>query len=285
MRPSRRQMPPFTRAWSNGRLTVTAVLIAMHVGAFAAQSLFDLLEADRLIDTGWITQCLALSRSGIVAGNVWQFLTASFVHQGPYPFHLIGSMLLLFFAGREVEPIVGPRHFLGIYALGMIVGGAAHVLTFDEPMLGSCAGVAAMIAAYATILPELEVTFSLFFVLPIRLKAKHLGIALLVVAGSLWLSLTTPTIGPSAMIAAAITGWLYVKQLGYGNPLAIQRFLFEKRQRAARLQRMSAEQFINFEIDPILDKISRDGMHSLTRKERRILEQGREKIAAKSSRK
>jgi hypothetical protein len=65
--------------------------------------------------------------------------------------------------------------------------------------------------------------------------------------------------------------------------LAIQRYIFERRQRAARLDRMTAEQFISAEIDPILDKVSRNGMHSLTRAERRILEKGREKIAARTS--
>jgi len=41
---------------------------------------------------------------------------------------------------------------------------------------------------------------------------------------------------------------------------------------------MSPGQFINEEIDPILEKISRDGIRSLTRGEKRILEMGREKI-------
>ena len=56
--------------------------------------------------------------------------------------------------------------------------------------------------------------------------------------------------------------------------------LYERRQREARIERMPAEQFISEEIDPILDKISREGMHSLTRTERKILEKGREKIGA-----
>ena len=46
---------------------------------------------------------------------------------------------------------------------------------------------------------------------------------------------------------------------------------------------MSAEQFVSVEVDPILDKIAREGMHSLTRSERKILAKGREKIAAKTS--
>jgi hypothetical protein len=45
---------------------------------------------------------------------------------------------------------------------------------------------------------------------------------------------------------------------------------------------MTAEEFIAQEIDPLLEKISRDGMGSLTRAERKLLAKGREKIAGKT---
>ena len=41
---------------------------------------------------------------------------------------------------------------------------------------------------------------------------------------------------------------------------------------------MSSGQFITEEIDPILEKISRDGIRSLSRAEKRLLDMGREKI-------
>jgi hypothetical protein len=82
-----------------------------------------------------------------------------------------------------------------------------------------------------------------------------------------------------AHLAGCLFGWVYVKQLGYGNPLRIQRYFFEKRQREERRRHMTSDQFINEEIDPILEKISRDGIGSLTRNEKRILEMGRDKIA------
>jgi hypothetical protein len=41
---------------------------------------------------------------------------------------------------------------------------------------------------------------------------------------------------------------------------------------------MTPEQFIAEEIDPVLDKISREGMDSLTRAERRLLAKAREKM-------
>ena len=38
------------------------------------------------------------------------------------------------------------------------------------------------------------------------------------------------------------------------------------------------EEFISREVDPILDKISKQGIHSLTERERKILEKARSKM-------
>lgn len=284
MRPSRRQLQPFTRRWSAGRPSMTVLLIALHTAAFIAQFTVELWQKDQAVH-GWLTQWVALSGAGIGEGYLWQFLSFSVLHEGPMPLHLLGNMLILYLAGREVEPIIGPRHFCSLYFIGNILGGITHWLAMPEtPLVGVSAGVCAVLAAYATVLPELEITVHLFFVVPLRIRAKYLGAGLFVIAGVLWVSLTAPTIGPAAMLAGLIVGWFYVRQLGFGNPLAIQRYIFEKRQRAARFERMSAEQFISSEIDPILDKVSREGMHSLTRAERRILSKGREKIASRTTR-
>src|SRR6202000_166843 len=103
--------------------------------------------------------------------------------------------------------------------------------------------------------------------------------------GLCWYTHVATQIGPAGMIAGAIFGWAYVKQLGYGNPLAIQRYIFDRRQRAARLARMNPDQFVAAEIDPILERIAQHGVKSLTRSERKILEQGREKLSSKAKRK
>ena len=286
MRPSRRQMQPFTRRWSAGKPSLMALLIALHVAAFSAQCVLDLVHTNWMVNGDWLREWIALSGAGIAAGHYWQFVSFALLHDSPLPFHLLGNMLLLYVAGREVEPIVGTRHFLAIYVLGNLLGGVTHWLAMPEYWLvGVSAGVAAVVAAYSTILPELEVTVNLFFVMPLRLRAKYLALGVVGIAALLFTMRAAPITGPLAVITGTFVGWLYVKQLGFGNPLAIQRYIFDKRQRAARLERMSAEQFISAEIDPILDKIAREGMHSLSRGERKILEKGREKIAARTAKK
>lgn len=280
MRPSRRQTQPFIRRWPAGRPSATAILVALSVGAYVAQLLFEhSLAGHESAQT--LRQWLTLDGAGIRAGKYWTLFTYPLLHLDPV--QLLANMLLLYFAGKEVEPIVGPRHLLAIYGLGAVLGGVAHCLAMPQiPLLGTTPAVTAVIVAFTTILPELEVTVNLFFVLPLRLRAKYLAVAVLGVAAILWTAPAVPQLGPAGMIAAAAVAWLYVKQLGFGNPLAFQRYIFQRRQRAARLERMSAEQFICTEIDPILDKIAREGMHSLTRAERKVLSQGRDKIAAKA---
>jgi len=287
MRPSRRQSPPFIRRWAAGYPSVTILLVALCVGAFAAQCIVELMLPDPEKDVLW--RYLALDRNGIADGQYWKFVTFGFLHFGLWPFHIAANMLLLYLAGREVEPIVGRVHFLAIFAGGNVIGGLADWLAMPgTTVVGVSAGVAAVIVAFTTILPELEVTMLLFFVVPLRLRAKHLAIALVAATGLLYFTrhmetavISTAVIGPAGMLAASFFAWAYVKQLGFGNPLPIQRFIFERRQRAARLERMSPEQFMKMEMDPILEKISREGIRSLSRSERKILEQGRGKFIAR----
>lgn len=283
MRNSRRQTQPFVRRWQAGRTSATALAVALSAGAFGAQFIVENVFAGQPtheILRNW----LALDRNILQSGQWWKFLSFGLLHADPI--HLCINLLLLFLAGRELEPIVGPRHFTAIYVIGNILGGLTH-WTFMrwQPLVGVSAGVAAVIVAYTTILPELEVTFHLLFVLPMRLRTKHLAWGLLAACGVCWYFHTATEIGPAGMLAGALFGWAYVKQLGYGNPLAIQRYIFDRRQRAARLARMSPEQFITAEIDPILEKIAERGVHSLTRAERKILEQGRGKLTGKTAQK
>ena len=294
MRPSRRQTPLFTRPMA-GRPTATAVLVGFGVGAYVAQLtiIFMLGNQGEALPQGadtWLRGCLALDRASFLGGDYWKLFTFPFLHEiNPLhlnPLHLLINMVLLYFAGREVEPIVGAKSFLGIYGIGLLAGGLAHLAAPPTvALVGASAGVVAILVAFCTILPELAVEETLFSVVRVRLRARHLAVALVVVNVVLWYTDTLPQIGPVAMLAGCVAGWLFVKQLGFGNPLAIQRYLFEKRERAARLERMSPEQFMSREIDPILEKISREGLHRLTRAERKILAQGSDKVAARPARK
>ena len=277
MRSPKKQLQALARGWSSGRPAVSIILIAINVGCYAAQAIVASLSHQ----TDASPAFLGLNHDAVLHGHVWQLVTYMFLHQSPL--HLLANMLAFYFAGREVEAILGPRHLLGIYFGGGIAGGLAYVASGSTlPLIGASAAVCATIIAFTTILPEMELTVLLLFIVPIRLKAKHFAAILVsVMAG---LAIFRPNFGNVSEVAhlgGCLLGWVYIKQLGYGNPLRIQRYFFARRQRAERYARMSPSQFISEEIDPILDKISREGIHSLSRNEKKILEKGREKIARK----
>lgn len=286
MSPLRPPFQSFNRSWSERQFSTTAILIGINIAVFILQLMIGFLRP------GFIENYLALSRNGVLAGYEWQWVTYMFLH-GNLPADIPGSilhigfnMLTLMFAGREVERVVGRRHFLGIYFAGGILGGIVQVLLSDPSthLVGASAAVFAVLIAFTTIYPEIQLTLLLFLIIPIRLKAKFLALGL--VLSSLFFALTDfwPGVGHLAHLGGSFSGWIYARQLGFGLKLPVPRFYQEKRERHERLQSMTPEEFISSEIDPILDKISREGIHSLTRAERKILEKGREKIELKTNR-
>ncbi len=273
-----RETVPFPSRWSNGRIPLVVVLIMINIAVFGLQWMAA-YAAPGLVDS-----LFALSRAGISHGYYWQFLTYMFLHGGVI--HLLVNCLGLYFAGREVEIVCGPRHLLGMYFLGGFVGGIAQLIAGSPAteLVGASGGVCAVLLAFTTILPELEITALIFFVIPLRMRAKWLGRAVIITSILFALVGFGKDIGHVAHLCGALTGWVYARRLGYGGAFWLQRLFRDRRRLQERRDRMNPTEFISEEIDPILDKISREGIHSLTRAERRVLELGREKIANKTGR-
>ncbi|MEN3369344.1 MAG: hypothetical protein V7609_1487 [Verrucomicrobiota bacterium] len=276
MRLSGRKPSPTTRRWTQQPRLVLLGLIGLNLAVFVTQLFLDAYQP------GFVREYLALSDRGLRAAYGWQFITAAFLHDGPW--HLLGNMFLLYLLGRDVESIVGQRHFFFLYLTGTAAGELGHLFLMPatSALLGASGGVAAVLVAYAAILPELELTSMMLFLLPLRLKAKHLAYGAFVIAV---LGISFDRIGAvahSAYLGGCLGGWLYAHLLGFGRPSILQRVLRQRRADAERHRMMSAEQFIAAEIDPLLDKISREGIDSLTRTERRLLAKAREKIAEKA---
>ncbi|MEP6778135.1 MAG: rhomboid family intramembrane serine protease [Chthoniobacterales bacterium] len=273
MRLSGRRPTSFTRRWTERRRVVLLWLIGANVAAFVTQ-LF--LEA---YQPGFARDYLGLSDNGLRSAHAWQVCTAIFLHRGAW--HLVGNMLVLYLLGRDVESIVGRRHFLLLYLAGAVSGEVGHLIFMPSTtvLFGASGGVAAVLMAYATILPELELTSMVFFVFPIRLKAKHLVCAACAIVATLIIIDRFGTVTHSAWLGGCAAGWLYSHLLGFGRPSFVQRTLRQRRAAAEHARLMTFDQFVTEEIDPLLDKISREGMQSLTRQERRTLAQVREKIS------
>lgn len=276
MRLSGRKPSSFTRRWTQRPRVILLGLIGVNVTAFVAQLFLDAYQP------GFVREYLGLSDRGVHAAYGWQFLTAIFLHDGPW--HLVGNMLILYLLGRDVESILGQRHFLFLYLAGAAAGELGHLFLMPATsvLFAASGGVAAVLVAYATILPELELTSMIFFLLPVRLKAKYLAYGAFAIA--LW-GVTLDrggAVAHSAYLGGIVAGWFYAHVLGFGRASILQRALRQRRADGERYRAMTADQFISEEVDPILDKISREGLQSLTWSERRTLARAQEKIAEKA---
>jgi membrane associated rhomboid family serine protease len=276
MRLSGRKYSSYTRHWTQRQRFVLLTLIGINLVAFSAQLV---IEASQ---PGFVWTYLALSDAGIREAYAWQFFTAMFLHIGPW--HLLGNMLILYMLGRDLESILGQRHFLYLYLSGSIAGELGHLFLMPTTSVvyAASGGVAAVVVAYAAILPELELTALMFFVVPIKLKAKHLGYATFLFGIALLCFDREQTVSHSVYLGGAVAGWIYAHLLGFGHPSLFQRFMRQRKAEANRFDRMSPEQLMSDEIDPLLEKIALSGLVSLTRKERRNLTKAREKMLEKS---
>jgi membrane associated rhomboid family serine protease len=276
MRLSGRKYSPYTGHWTQRQRVVLLTLVGINLAAFSTQLV---VEASQ---PGFVWNYLALSDTGLREAYAWQFLTAMFLHISPW--HLLGNMLILYLLGRDLESIVGQWHFLCLYLAGSLTGELGHLFLMPSSSVvyAASGGVAAVVVAYAAILPELELTALMFFVVPVRLKAKHLGYATALLGLALLCFDRQQTVSHSVYVGGAVAGWIYAHLLGFGHPSLLQRFLRQRKAEACRLDHMSREQLMTDEIDPLLEKIARTGFVSLTRKERRTLTKAREKMLEKS---
>ncbi|MDQ6766068.1 MAG: rhomboid family intramembrane serine protease [Verrucomicrobiota bacterium] len=276
MRLSGRKPSLFTRSWTQHSRVVLLTLIGLNFAAYIAQ-LF--LESSQ---PGFVGEYLGLSRLGVENAYAWQFFSALFLQGGPW--HLLANTVVLYLLGRDLELILGPRHFLFLYLAGAAAGELGHLLLMSPAtvLLAGSGGVVAVLTAYATVLPELELTAMTFVFVPVRLKAKHLAYATVAFGAVLLLVERTGTVTHSVYLGSCGAGWLYAHLLGFGRPSFVQRALSRRKATAERLGQMDAEQFIAEEVDPLLEKISSKGLRSLSRRERRTLAIAREKLAAKS---
>ena len=173
-------------------------------------------------------------------------------------------------------------------------------------VVGASAGAFGLVAAFAALFPERELTMLLFFVIPVTMRAKTLliGSAALALAGIAWPSFFGWILGGNVANAAHLGGMLfglvYVRHVILGRrfgggfpgpgrasptpprspdaPAAKPPAFWRSKPGKVEVE-LSADELLKTQVDPILDKISAHGLHSLTAREREVLEKASGKMA------
>ena len=262
----------FARPWQQDRPIALLALIGLNIAGFVAQFFLDAFQP------GFVQGYLAISKNGIYDAYSWQFITAALLYGNPW--HFLGNVLVLYILGRDIESILGQRHFLYLFISGAIGGELGHLFLMpaNTVLYAASGGVAAIVIAYATVLPELDLIAWRIPLFPLRIKAKHFAAALAFISIVMFVVDREGAVIHSAIPGGLAAGWLYANLLGFGHASWLRRLLRRRREAVQRIQRMTRAEFIELELNPLLEKIARDGMESLTRAERRLLAQAPEKV-------
>jgi membrane associated rhomboid family serine protease len=288
---------PYRPGWS-----MTTILCVTLAGCYLAQMVLHGLNLD-----GWVDHWLALSKTGLTHGLVFQLLTYQFLH-GSF-LHLLFNVIGLYFFGRAIEEMLGSAGMLKLYLASGVVGGLLHVglgfafpLTFGTvAVVGASAGIFGLVAAFATRAPDQPITLLVFFILPVTFRARALliiegCIAVAGVVGPLLFHNYTSNIAHGAHLGGMLTGIAWIRwsmmprpSFSFWRPLMRRaqprresaRVTLRRVSRSAgrKAEELPPAEFISREVDPILEKISARGIHSLTERERQILEAARSKMA------
>ena len=227
-------------------------------------------------DPGGPEKLFGLDRSGILYGCIWQFVSYLFLHHLSHPFGICFTLLGLIFVGSELEGIIGKAHFTMLFVCSGTVAGVAYLVTSDGLLLGSGPAICAMIVGCATILSEFPMTLPF----GVRFRYKYAGWALILGLLGYGLLGGRADAHSTALVnlSGAAVGWFYVRILGFGSPLPGEMALRQRLAERARARRLPLRLYLAAYVDPVSEKIHRDGIRSLSRTEKQILRQARQKV-------
>ncbi len=288
--------------WFRGYpIYATYLLVILHVAVLVGGELlqFAFPNAD-------VFRTLSFSSLAVLHHlKIWQVVTYGFTHQLSFNF-LIGMVLLVVY-GRETERFFGRRVFLTLYGVllltvpvVLLLFGAIRGTDIVYP-LGSFSMHFGLFVAFAVIYPSVQ----LFWGIP----TKWIALILLGFYSLQFLvsSRDAPGLLP-AFWASVLVGYFGARYFGAGGGLS---FLSDMRQNfptkrsptglkprlqprrlvesgvgtaekrvAATVVRSSGAD-LHESIDPLLDKISKQGLASLTQSERAVLERARVSLLRK----
>jgi membrane associated rhomboid family serine protease len=256
-------------AWV-GRVPIyaTTIIVALYVACMVGVAVALASGAESVLDR------LRFDTASVLRhGEIWRALTYAFVNP-PDPWFII-ALVMLYIFGRDVEQHLGRKGFVRLY-LGFLLLGpslllAASLVTGQPFALSHSWANFAVFLAFAALYPNAQ----LLFQIPAKVFAwVFLGISLLqLLAGRQWPEMLV-------LLATAFLAWYAIRHEAVVDFNFISRFRpVSHRSGRPRLRvvKNPDEEPVDPHriIDPLLEKILRDGLASLTRRERDQLERAR----------
>lgn len=268
------------------------------VAGFIVQSI-----ASVWLNSGAFQNLIALTASGLKQFAFWQLFTYPLLHAGPL--HLLFTGLGIFFIGRELTAHVGDRRLMWFTVAATVIGGLVW-FAVNHARGGDLVGATSILFAYlilfGCLFPNREISFLIFFVIPVTTRPKYVAWACVAIGlfGFLFSELPGRSLGAhhSAHLGAMAAAWLYYRYFLAGDftfsrpsielPKWMQR---SKKSAPAPAYKVNVStpppsaaapvgrSDLRAEVDRILDKINAKGFGSLTPEEKRVLDSARDTLS------
>ena len=210
---------------------------------------------------------------GDVLTHPWTMVTYMFFHAGVT--HILFNMLGLYFFGPRVEARLGTRRFTILYFLSGVSGALLSLVLSPAPIIGASAGVFGVMLAFAYFWPH-ELIY-IYGVLPVPARV----LVIITTVLSLWSGFSGGGgIAHFAHLGGYAGAFLYLLWIQRAERRARGAFRRQVAKGAPRvpagtdfrsIDRSSIHEVNRAEVDRILDKISAQGIDSLTPEERIFL--------------
>ncbi len=263
-----------------GGSSMLVKLIIATVGVFILQLAFTRPGVGSAV-TDW----LQLSAEDLyLRGQIWRLLTYAFCHSTQDPFHLIFNMLTLYFIGDTLQRMLGQKEFLWFYCSAAVFAGVCSVLYYtilgqQADVVGASGVVCAVFGLITMHYPRQRV----MFMGAISMELRWL-LAIFMLAPFLLEQMSGHSISHVNHFGGLLFAFVYFRmhlQLSRGWDHLAGRMAMKRRNRG-KLKIFAppspSDADLDAQMDPILEKISREGEASLTSRERNILIQASRKL-------
>lgn len=262
-----------------GRVPVyaTTVIVALYAACMVMVAVLLASGSDDFLSR------LSFSTEPVLRGfEIWRCFTFAFVN-APDPWFIL-SLVMVYIFGRDVEQHLGRKGFIRLYLALLLLGPSllivASIATGQNFHLLQSPANFAVFLAFAALYPEAQ----LIFQVPAKVFAwVLLGISLLqLLSVRQWPEMFV-------LLATSFLAWYAIR---HRADLHLD-FMARLRPASHRTARPRLRVVPPPEdepldphriIDPLLDKISRDGLASLTRREREQLQRAREALLRQEQR-
>jgi rhomboid family protein len=264
-----------------GPTTVTTKIVIVMFAVYIVQLFTMPAHPISPFDFGWFTHLFELYPDVFKHPlHLFQLLTYGFLHHPGDLKHILFNMFGLWMFGRDVEYRYGTREYLTFFLVSIVAAGVVWVLgelvanrgfVSGPAILGASGGVTAVVILFALNFPNR--TILLMFVLPMPMWVAALLFVGYDAYGAIQRSgnvaFTAHLGGALFAFAYFQAGWRLDRLIPSGN-------LWKQLKPKPKLRvhdPETPEQSTEDQVDEILKKIQEHGRASLTRQERRILEE------------